>query len=48
METVLKDNQDKMIDILLLLIKAYMTDSKNKPSDYLIREIWLIVCGRIE
>lgn len=37
-----------MIDNLVLLIKAYMSDSKNKPSDYLIREVWIIVCERIE
>lgn len=48
MEAVLSTNLDKVLDIQVLLIKAYMTDSKNKPSDYLVREIWLLICGRIE
>jgi len=44
MEKVLKGNPDKMIDILMLLIKANLTYSKNMPNGYLIREVWITIC----
>ena len=47
MEKALIGNPDKMIDILMLLIKANLTYSKNMPNGYLVREVWILICQKI-
>lgn len=47
MEVALKNNKDRLIDIVLLLIKAYLSNSKNMPSGYLIRNVWITLCTKI-
>jgi hypothetical protein len=44
MENVLKDNTERMIDILMLLIKANLSYSKNMPNGYLMRDAWMTIC----
>jgi hypothetical protein len=47
MEEVLKDNTDRMIDIVMLLIKANLSYSKNMPNGFLLRDAWLALCKQI-
>ena len=47
MESSIKDNEERMTDMLLLLIKAHLSHSKNMPSGYLVRDAWMTLCSRI-
>jgi flagellar biosynthesis chaperone FliJ len=47
MEEAQKDNTDNMIDILMLLIKANMSFSKNMSNGVLLRDIWITICQKL-
>lgn len=47
MEEALKDNTERMVDILMLLIKANFSYSKNSPNGFLLRDVWITICKKI-
>lgn len=46
MEEALKDNTERMVDILMLLIKANFSYSKNMPNGFLLRNVWITICKK--